>query len=260
MSLLEKSPVFSWLTDFYLSHFINWSGGGNAALTELPHAVPFNPFRLNIFDKRKYFWFIGFFLFFSGVVPIYYGKITRRPAVSGGIYRFIRHPQYLGFAILGIPFLVIWPRFILLIAYVSMLFSYYLLARHEEKLCLEKFGRSFQAYLDRTPAMFIPGDRWMVHKLEAAYRTISANGKFRSPVLAAVYLLICVATVSVAYGLKHLTVRLLSQVFTGDSLAIAIQNACNRGKTPGGQACALRSLTRSGRKGTSVSALSLAPR
>ena len=35
----------------------------------------------------------------------------------------------------------------------------------------------------------------------------------------------------------------------------------NRGRTPGGQVCALRSLTRSGRKGTSVSAaLSLAPR
>ena len=35
----------------------------------------------------------------------------------------------------------------------------------------------------------------------------------------------------------------------------------NRGKTPGGQACALRSLTRSGRNGTSaVAALSLAPR
>ena len=36
---------------------------------------------------------------------------------------------------------------------------------------------------------------------------------------------------------------------------------CNRGKTPGGQGCALRSLTRSGRRGTSVSAApSLAPR
>ena len=35
----------------------------------------------------------------------------------------------------------------------------------------------------------------------------------------------------------------------------------NRGKTPGGQGCALRSLTRSGRRGTSVSAApSLAPR
>jgi len=32
-SLLEKSSVFSWLTDFYLPHFINWSGGGNAAVT-----------------------------------------------------------------------------------------------------------------------------------------------------------------------------------------------------------------------------------
>jgi len=56
------------LTDFYLSHFINWSSGGNAALTDQP-ALPFNPFRLNIYEKRNYFWFIGFFVFFSGAVP-----------------------------------------------------------------------------------------------------------------------------------------------------------------------------------------------
>ena len=217
------------MTDFYLPHFINWSGGGNAAVTGRSHPLPFNPFRLNIFDKRNYFWFIGFFLFFSGAVPIYYGKMTRRPAVTGGIYRFIRNPQYLGFAIIGIPFLVIWPRFMVLTAYVSMLFSYYLLARREERLCLEKFGPSFQAYLDRTPSMFIPGDRWLVHKLQAAYRTISANGKYRTPVLASVYLLICFATVSLAYGLKHRAVRLRPQVFTGDSLAIAIENA-DRGR------------------------------
>lgn len=221
--LAEKYPAFSWLTDFYLSHFINWSGGSNAVTAKFS-SLPFNPFRLNIFDRRNYFWFIGFFLFYAGAVPIYYGKITRRPAVSGGMYRFIRNPQYLGFAIIGIPFLVIWPRFLILMAYVSMLFSYYLLARREEKLCIEKFGPSFQAYLDRTPSMFVPGDRWLVRKLQASYRVVSNNGKLRVPVLVAVYLLIAVGAVNLAYGFKHRAVRLLPQTSTENSLAIAIQN------------------------------------
>jgi hypothetical protein len=29
-TLAEKSPAFSWLTDFYLSHFIDWTGGGES--------------------------------------------------------------------------------------------------------------------------------------------------------------------------------------------------------------------------------------
>jgi hypothetical protein len=49
--------------------------------------------------------------------------------------------------------------------------------------------------------------------------------------------------------------------FTAGNMS-CITARSNRGKTPGGQACALRSLTRSGRKGSSPapSALSLAPR
>jgi hypothetical protein len=43
-----------------------------------------------------------------------------------------------------------------LIMYVTMLFVYYFLARHEERLCIEKYGESYQTYLHGT-SMFIPG-------------------------------------------------------------------------------------------------------
>ena len=114
-------------------------------------------------------------------------------------------------------------------AYVTMLFSYYLLARREEKLCVERFGPSFQKYLDSTPSMFVPGDRWLVNRLQRIYRVISANGKLRIPVLALVYLLIAVATVDTAYALKHRAVSLLPQSSEENSLAIAIRNA-DRGR------------------------------
>jgi hypothetical protein len=77
--------------------------------------------------------------------------------------------------------------------------------------------------------MFVPGDRWLVNRLQRIYRVISANGKLRIPVLALVYLLIAVATVDTAYALKHRAVSLLPQFSEENSLAIAIRNA-DRGR------------------------------
>jgi type I restriction enzyme, S subunit len=64
------------------------------------------------------------------------------------------------------------------------------------------------------------------------------------------------------YGLIGRQGALCGNVLGVEGQLFASEHAIgNRGITPGGQACALRSLTRSGRRGTSVSAaLSLAPR
>lgn len=226
-SVLEKSPATSWLTDFYLSHFIDWNTGLDAASlkTDQVYGHHFSPFRLNVYDNRNYFWFIGFLLFFAGAVPVYYSKITRRHAVSGGVYRFVRHPQYLGFAIVGIPFLVIWPRFIVLVAYVSMLCFYYLLARREEKLCLKEFGEPYRDYLEKTPSMFLPGD-WIIFRiLQNLFSKIAPNAPLRVSLLTLLYILILGATITAAYALKHHTVLLLPHILHGDTLAIALKNS-----------------------------------
>ena len=42
---------------------------------------------------------VGFFLFVLGIVAWFYGKSSRRETVTFWIYRYSRHPQYLGFII-----------------------------------------------------------------------------------------------------------------------------------------------------------------
>ena len=89
--------------------------------------------------------FVGIAFFFIGAGQIYFNKFTKRGAVSGGIYKVIRHPQYVALAIMGLGLLMVWPRFTVLIMFVSMLFVYYWLASKEEQECEEKFGQSYLA-------------------------------------------------------------------------------------------------------------------
>ena len=83
---------------------------------------------------------IGGFISLLGVVgfvlsafQLYYAKFKRRGVVRRGFYKRIRHPQYLFLALAGLGLLIVWPRFILLIVYVHMLWFYYLLACSEER-------------------------------------------------------------------------------------------------------------------------------
>ncbi|HWU38965.1 MAG TPA: isoprenylcysteine carboxylmethyltransferase family protein [Candidatus Acidoferrum sp.] len=96
-------------------------------------------------------------MFFLCAGQVYGAKLFQKGVVSGGFYRVTRHPQYLGLGIAGLGLLLYWPRFFILVTYVTMLFVYYLLARNEEGRMLRKFGAGYEAYLERTP-MFLPGN------------------------------------------------------------------------------------------------------
>jgi hypothetical protein len=58
-------------------------------------------------------------------------------------------------AITGLGCSLYWSRFIVVIAFISMLSLYYFLARTEERICIAKFGDSYRDYLNRT-GMFLP--------------------------------------------------------------------------------------------------------
>lgn len=104
----------------------------------------------------------GIALFLAGLCAfalaagqVYHAKLTRRGAVTGGIYRFIRHPQYAALAVGGLGLLLLWPRFLVLILFVTMLFAYAWLARVEERECERKFGNQYRVYLVQTGG-FVP--------------------------------------------------------------------------------------------------------
>ncbi len=65
-----------------------------------------------------------------------------------------RHPQYVGFAIIMFGFLLQWPTILTVIMFPVLVFMYMRLARGEEKDAQKKFGKVWDAYVEKTPAFF----------------------------------------------------------------------------------------------------------
>jgi protein-S-isoprenylcysteine O-methyltransferase Ste14 len=63
----------------------------------------------------------GLTMFFAGAIPVYWSKFRSGRAVTGGLYSFIRHPQYVGLAITGAGAAPVWPRFLVLVTLVLMI-------------------------------------------------------------------------------------------------------------------------------------------
>jgi protein-S-isoprenylcysteine O-methyltransferase Ste14 len=108
-------------------------------------------------------WTLGTYCFSLGILAfvfcagqVYAAKLFHRGLVMTRVYSRIRHPQYLSLAIAGFGLLTIWPRIIILVLYLGMLFAYYFLARFEE-IQEEARHPEYAEYRRRT-AMFIPGD------------------------------------------------------------------------------------------------------
>jgi protein-S-isoprenylcysteine O-methyltransferase Ste14 len=108
-------------------------------------------------------WQVGTYCFSIGVlafivlgIQVYTTRLIRKKVAQSWVYSRIRHPFYLSLAVAGFGLLTMWPRIIILIFYLGMLFLYYFLARFEEKQMEAKFPE-YADYRRRT-AMFIPGE------------------------------------------------------------------------------------------------------
>ena len=74
--------------------------------------------------------------------------------VTSGVYRYSRHPQYLGILLVTFGWLIHWPTILTLIMWPILAVSYYRLARKEEAYMLEKSPKDFREYVKKTP-MFL---------------------------------------------------------------------------------------------------------
>ena len=74
-----------------------------------------------------------------------------------GPYAAVRHPQYGGFVLILLGFLVQWPTIPTLVMFPALVIMYTRLARREEREVRERFGEAYDRYAAVTPA-FIP--RW----------------------------------------------------------------------------------------------------
>jgi len=86
---------------------------------------------------------IGILLVIFGWKEIFNGK---GKLVTTGIYRYVRHPQYLGFLIITLGMNVWWLTIIMLALWPVVVIVYYRLAKTEEKDAEEKFGEEYLKY------------------------------------------------------------------------------------------------------------------
>ena len=99
--------------------------------------------------------FVGIGLFAQGWRQLYRAR-QKNQLVTTGLYRFVRHPQYTGLFIgLFGEGVVHWPTLFSVGLFPVIVLAYYLLARREEKVVLEKFGDEYRTYQRKVP-MFIP--------------------------------------------------------------------------------------------------------
>lgn len=87
--------------------------------------------------------------------PVLYRAQRARQLATGGIYARLRHPQYAGFILIMVGFLLQWPTLLTLAMFPVLLFMYVRLALREEHEAEREFGQAWQDYAARTPR-FLP--------------------------------------------------------------------------------------------------------
>ena len=201
LNFFNQSPELAWLVSFFMPHVTETS----LVIINIHNAV------------GAVLAVLGFLAFCVGACQVYYHKLAGKGAVTGGVYNFIRHPQYASFIICSFGLLLLWPRYIVLIMFVTMLFAYYLLARAEEKECEAKFGQSYIDYKSKT-GMFLPFKLPFFEKL-----TLLAKSRLsKSLSLLILYILTLSAGVSIARGLNSLTLNSLYAFYTNDSAYVSV--------------------------------------
>lgn len=145
---LLSGPLAGLIPGVNLSHdsghlwndLIGWKGD--------PHASPFH--------IASYLFIAGgFWLIATGWKHLYAAQNAKRLAVDGP-YALIRHPQYTGFSLIMVGFLLQWPTLATLAMFPLLLWMYRRLAIREEREVAAQFGATWDRYAEETPR-FLPG-------------------------------------------------------------------------------------------------------
>ena len=121
------------------AQLVGWQGD--------PH---FSPFHL-----ASYGFIIGGFWLISAAWAVLYRAQKSDVLATEGPYARVRHPQYSGFILIMVGFLLQWPTLPTLVMFPVLLYFYKRLAIREEEEVRERFGESWESYAAGLPR-FIP--------------------------------------------------------------------------------------------------------
>ena len=200
---LQESPLTSWLTANILPHFT------------FQKSIVIST--LNLISWPLII--IGMSLFLIGFIQIYWAKFRKKGNVTGGLYNFIRHPQYVALAIVGLGTTIYWSRFIVLLMYATMLFLYYYLAKQEEKICLQKFGESYMSYYEKT-GMFLP--RFIESRLPRFSGSLPKMGMKRVFLITGIYFLYICCVTGAGFLLKDYALSKTTVQFDNHQVVVSV--------------------------------------
>lgn len=215
LNLLGDSQTANWLISFFLPHIV--------AQTTSP--------LVNLHNLAGAFLAIsGICGFAIGAYQIYANKLRKGEMIQGGIYRWIRHPQYLALMVASFGMLLLWPRFLVLFGFITVMFAYIFLARAEERLCTHLFS-GYAEYAQRT-GMFLP------RIMEMPFRLVSLPDSRLWRAIAWIFLYITVlgmATVAARVVQAH-AIDSLYAYYTEDAAYLSV------GKLPSHEIASLASI------------------
>jgi protein-S-isoprenylcysteine O-methyltransferase Ste14 len=118
---------------------IGWKGD--------PHLSPFH--------LASYGFIIGGFWLIASAWKVLFASIKAGQLASAGPYARLRHPQYAGFVLIMVGFLLQWPTLATLVMFPILVLVYRRLAIREEREVEARFGEAWERYARATPR-FVP--------------------------------------------------------------------------------------------------------
>jgi protein-S-isoprenylcysteine O-methyltransferase Ste14 len=142
-----------WLQSRYPN--VDWFSHDAGHLLEMMFGWKTNP-HFGPFHVLSFLFIGAGFVLIANAWRVLYEAQQRHSLATSGAYSYVRHPQYVGFILVMVGFLVQWPTVLTLAMFPILVVMYVKLARAEEREALASFGDEYRRYMANVPA-FIPG-------------------------------------------------------------------------------------------------------
>lgn len=133
---------------------VDWFSHDAGHLLEMLFGWKANP-HFGPFHLLSFVFIGGGFILIAKAWRVLHAAQQQGRLATSGPYARVRHPQYLGFILVLLGFLLQWPTLLTLAMFPVLAWMYLRLARQEERDAYAEFGQAYADYARRVPA-FVP--------------------------------------------------------------------------------------------------------